>query len=51
VVRLMRRELRPSSFKMWRQRMSGRVTKHRALRDPDMSHQDTRTANHRRPNC
>lgn len=51
VVRLMRRELRPSSFKMWRQRMSGRVTKHRALRDPGMSHQETRTANHRRPNC
>ena len=26
VVRLMRRELLPSSFRMWRQRMAGRVT-------------------------
>ena len=51
VVRLMRRELLPSSFKMWRQRMAGRVTKHRALRDPGMAHRDTHTAKHRRPNC
>ena len=51
VVRLMRRELRPSSFRMWRQRMAGRVTKHRALRDTGMPHRDTRTADHRRPNC
>ncbi|GGY34181.1 TIGR03643 family protein [Bacterioplanes sanyensis] len=29
---LMRRELRPSSFRLWRQRVSGRVTKHQALR-------------------
>ena len=51
VVRLMRRELLPISFKMWRQRMAGRVTKHRALRDPGMPHTDTQTADHRRPNC
>ncbi|MDO9158373.1 MAG: TIGR03643 family protein [Burkholderiaceae bacterium] len=51
VVRLMRRELRPSSFRMWRQRMAGRVTKHRALRDAGMPHRDTHTADHRRPNC
>jgi uncharacterized protein (TIGR03643 family) len=51
VVRLMRRELLPISFKMWRQRMAGRVTKHRALRDPGMAYHDTRTADHRRPNC
>lgn len=51
VVRLMRRELRPSSFRMWRQRMAGRVTKHRALRDTGMPHRDTYTADHRRPNC
>jgi uncharacterized protein (TIGR03643 family) len=37
VVRLMRRELLPSSFKMWRQRMAGRVTKHRALAAKDMT--------------
>lgn len=29
VVRLMRRELKPSSFRLWRKRVSGRVTKHR----------------------
>jgi uncharacterized protein (TIGR03643 family) len=34
VIRLMRLELSPSSFKMWRTRMKGRVTKHRALRSP-----------------
>lgn len=51
VVKLMRRELLPSSFKMWRKRTAGRVTKHRALRHPDMSHSDTPPANHRRPNC
>ncbi|MCV2352935.1 TIGR03643 family protein [Paucibacter sp. B2R-40] len=31
VLALMRRELRPSSFRMWRQRMAGRRTKHAAL--------------------
>lgn len=51
VVKLMRRELLPSSFKMWRKRMAGRATKHRALRDPGMPYRDTRIANHRRPNC
>lgn len=29
VIVLMRRELRPSSFRRWRKRVSGRVTKHR----------------------
>lgn len=32
VVRLMRREMKPSSFRMWRQRVSGRRTKHLARR-------------------
>jgi|TARA_Y100000296_G_scaffold25635_1_gene30118 uncharacterized protein (TIGR03643 family) len=32
VIKLMRRELKPSSFRLWRQRVSGRVTKHGALR-------------------
>jgi uncharacterized protein (TIGR03643 family) len=35
VVALMRRTLKPRSFKMWRERMAGRVTKHAALRHPD----------------
>ena len=31
VIEVMRRELKPSSFRMWRKRVSGRVTKHRRL--------------------
>lgn len=31
VVEVMRRELKPSSFRMWRKRVTGRVTKHRKL--------------------
>ena len=30
VVKLMRREMKASSFKMWRRRTQGRVTKHEA---------------------
>ena len=30
VIRAMRRELKPSIFRLWRKRVSGRVTKHRA---------------------
>lgn len=29
VIELMRRALKPSSFRRWRERVSGRVTKHR----------------------
>lgn len=29
VIRIMRRELKPGSFRRWRARVSGRVTKHR----------------------
>ena len=32
VIDLMRRHMKPSSFRMWRKRMAGRVTKHAALR-------------------
>ena len=31
VIAVMRRELKPSSFRMWRKRVGGRVTKHRRL--------------------
>jgi len=31
VIDLMRRELKPSSFRLWRKRVSGRSTKHRKL--------------------
>ena len=33
VITIMRRELKPSSFRLWRKRVSGRVTKHRKLMD------------------
>jgi len=51
VIRLMRLELTPGSFKLWRKRMKGRVTKHRALRSPDMKFDDIQIADHRRANC
>jgi uncharacterized protein (TIGR03643 family) len=51
VIRLMRRQLKPGSFRMWRERMKGRVTKHRALRDPEMKFSDASVADHRRANC
>ena len=35
VVALMRRELKQRSFKMWRERMAGRFTKHASLHHPD----------------
>ncbi len=31
-IEIMRREMKPSSFKMWRQRVQGRTTKHAKLR-------------------
>ncbi|WP_082971688.1 TIGR03643 family protein [Rheinheimera sp. SA_1] len=37
VVQLMRRELKSSSFRMWRRRMAGRGTKHQQLRSPGIS--------------
>ena len=51
VIRLMRQEIQPSSFRMWRKRMKGRITKHRALRNPDMKFADAMVADHRRANC
>ncbi len=32
VINLMRKEIKPSSFKMWRKRVQGRKTKHQKLR-------------------
>ncbi|MGL4995206.1 MAG: TIGR03643 family protein [Deefgea sp.] len=37
LIRLMRRELKTSSFKLWRARTAGRATKHVALRSPDIT--------------
>tara|TARA_B100001057_G_C22764624_1_gene917187 strand:- start:288 stop:560 length:273 start_codon:yes stop_codon:yes gene_type:complete len=33
VIELMRKELKPSSFKLWRKRVQGRKTKHLKLRN------------------
>jgi uncharacterized protein (TIGR03643 family) len=35
VIELMRKEMKRSSFVMWRERVTGRKTKHRALRNED----------------
>lgn len=37
VIALMRRSLKPGSFRLWRARVSGRQTKHLQLRDPNVS--------------
>ena len=36
VIQLMRREMKPSGFKMWRKRTKGRTTKHEALRNNEI---------------
>nr|CBA32932.1 hypothetical protein Csp_B16500 [Curvibacter putative symbiont of Hydra magnipapillata] len=36
VIALMRSHMKASSFRMWRKRMAGRVTKHRALRSSEV---------------
>ncbi|MEM6765906.1 MAG: TIGR03643 family protein [Bacteroidota bacterium] len=33
VIKIMRREMKPSSFRMWRERVQRRATKHRAKRE------------------
>ena len=37
VIKLMRQELKPSSFRLWRQRVTSRATKHQAKRPFDVS--------------
>ena len=37
VIHLMRHELKPGSFRLWRQRVSGRTSKHLKLRHPAIS--------------
>ena len=36
VIALMRLQMKPSSSRMWRKRMAGRVTKHAALRNVEV---------------
>ena len=40
VVDLMRAQLKPASFRMWRKRIRGRVTKHAALRPQSMNNEN-----------
>jgi uncharacterized protein (TIGR03643 family) len=35
VIKLMRKELKEKSFKMWRKRVQGRLTKHSKMSSPD----------------
>lgn len=35
VIKLMRRNMKPSSFRMWRERVSGRAAKHEKDKDTD----------------
>ena len=37
VIRLMRSHVKPSSFRLWRKRVTNRNTKHLAKRSPDVS--------------
>lgn len=37
VIKLMRQTLKPASFRLWRKRTQGRITKHLKLRPPDIS--------------
>ena len=36
-IEIMRRQMKPTSFRMWRKRMQGRATKHSALRGTEVS--------------
>jgi uncharacterized protein (TIGR03643 family) len=49
VVALMRRTLKPSSFRMWRKRMAGRTTKHAALRQAHVGYAHAMDANEASP--
>jgi uncharacterized protein (TIGR03643 family) len=37
VIRVMRSQVKPRSFRLWRQRVTNRKTKHLMLRSPDVS--------------
>ncbi|OAZ90701.1 TIGR03643 family protein [Halomonas sp. G11] len=36
VIEVMRHQLKPASFRLWRKRVTGRATKHAGLRSPDV---------------
>ena len=49
VIALMRAHMKASSFRMWRTRMSGRTTKHAALRPDTLNDGHRHVARHRIP--
>jgi uncharacterized protein (TIGR03643 family) len=49
VIKLMRKSMKASSFKLWRARMKDRVTKHSQLRLADMNSGQRHQARHRIP--
>jgi uncharacterized protein (TIGR03643 family) len=40
VIEIMRAELKPASFRLWRKRVSGRITKHRKMMQTRLSGPD-----------
>ena len=36
IIEVMRHQLKPASFRLWRKRVTGRTTKHTALRSSDV---------------
>ena len=49
VIALMRQQLKPGSFRLWRARVQGRRTKHAALRPVDLEGGHRHQARHRTP--
>lgn len=49
VIALMRLQLKPASFRLWRKRVQGRKTKHAALRPAALAGGDRHRARHRMP--
>ena len=49
VCALMRQQLKPGSYRLWRQRVRGRKTKHAALRPASMAGEHRHQARHRPP--
>jgi uncharacterized protein (TIGR03643 family) len=49
VIALMRRQLKPGSFRLWRQRVHGRTTKHAALRPAALKAERRHRARDRTP--
>lgn len=49
VIALMRRQLKPGSFRLWRDRVQGRKTKHAAMRPVALEGGGRHQARHRTP--